>query len=181
MVLPSSLARLTKHVDAIVDLLGEVVEDHWCHSTTPLWFQALGDGLLRLCRNLSDCLTLLQVLLDDTWTATDTSDCQANRGLILDVLLRKRLAVFQVRASKDEALLVGRDAVQHLKHCFDGTGLPLRLSIHFDKLLVRKAHSNAEAFTRFWDLLWLIFRVTVVAVVIASISTVTSSPPSPFG
>ena len=62
--------------------------------------------------------------------ATTEAEDKVKRGLLLDVIVRKSAAVFELLAGEDEALLVGRDALLILDlglHVIDGVaGLDLK-------------------------------------------------------
>ena len=65
---------------------------------------------------------LARECFDKDLHATAQAEHQLQRGLLLDVVVRQRAAVFQLLAGEDEALLVGRDAVLVLDlglHVFD--------------------------------------------------------------
>ena len=71
------------------------------------------------------------------------------RGLLLDVVVRQRAAVFELLSREDEALLVGGDALLVLDlrlHVVDGVG---RLDLKGDGLACQRLdedlHATAEA------------------------------------
>merc|ERR1711862_122338 len=61
------------------------------------WLDLKGDGLAS------------QSLDEDLHTTAETED-QVEGGLLLDVVVRKGAAILELLASKDETLLIGRDA-----------------------------------------------------------------------
>ena len=63
--------------------------------------------------------------IQSSLTATKSED-QVEGGLLLDVVVRQGASVFELLASEDKALLIGRDAFLVLDlglHVLDGVGL----------------------------------------------------------
>ena len=81
--------------------------------------------------------------------ATTEAEDKVKRGLLLDVIVRKSAAVFELLAGKDEALLVGRDALLILDlglHVIDGVaGLDLESDGLASECLDEDLHATAEA------------------------------------
>ena len=87
------------------------------------------------------------------------SDCTTTRprrtkvegALFLNVVIRKRTSVFELLASKDQALLVGWDTLFILNLCFhvvDGVG---RLDFERDSLASESLHEDLHASTKTQD------------------------------
>ena len=90
--------------------------------------------VLDLCLHVLDGVGLLDIegdglaskgLDEDLHTTTESED-QVEGGLLLDVVVRQGASVFELLASEDKALLIGRDAFLVLDlglHVLDGVGL----------------------------------------------------------
>ena len=66
-------------------------------------------------------------------------------GLLLDVVVRERAAVLELFSSKNEALLVGRDALLVLDFLFDVVDGVARLDVQRDGLARQRLDEDLRA------------------------------------
>merc|ERR550539_249228 len=96
-----------------------------------------------------ECDGLAGERLDENLHATTEAQHQMERGLLLDVVIRKRAAVLELLAREDQALLVGRDAFFILDlglHVLDGvTGLDVKGNGLAGERLDKNLHAATEA------------------------------------
>ena len=67
------------------------------------------------------------------------------RGLLLDVVVAQRAAIFQLLAGEDEALLVRRDALLVLDFLFDVVDGVARLDVQRDGLARQRLDEDLRA------------------------------------
>ena len=81
--------------------------------------------VLNLCLHVIDCVGRFDVKrdsfscerLDEDLHAATQAENQMERGLLLNVIIRKRASVFQLLAREDQSLLVWRNASQRVFSC----------------------------------------------------------------
>ena len=89
--------------------------------------------------------------LDEDLHATAQAQDQVQRGLLLDVVVRKRAAVLQLLAGKDEALLVRGDALLVLDLGLDAVNGVAGLDLQSDGLASQRLDEDLHATTQAQD------------------------------